>query len=350
MRFFPKTKPKHRKKTKTLKELLSDSLTSAVKKDPDLMRELAFKEGGYSDLLHRDNVVEDQKRQIKSYITSQALEKIKSDPELSERFIEDQVENILYDGKPKRSRRELDYDDGYGVGSSISQALEEVESLSELKDKLETLGMGGKDGQGFLSGLKLKDILEAIPHLSSVMGSRPAETISQRIYLVKVNGSNTEVNENEYRTLLQQGRLKPLAELEPPEPQPKLEVSRHVDTSPETETRVEEPEEPISELESKEQEYLEIPVVLRDIDFSMIGLWLEQEPEDFVAQLKDNVSAEDEESKFIWGILTSVPYEDMIDKISPYSTNPEVGSLVKKVMSIEGKIWMEKVIELVKEE
>ena len=127
----PKRKGRPLSKPKTLKEILNSAYTKALKSDPELMREIAFKEAGHEDLLHKDRETEKKKRAIKDYVINAALEQIKADPELSAQFVESQVEEILSNGntKPTRGRgrpRKGDYSE-YESSSPINSALDGLE-------------------------------------------------------------------------------------------------------------------------------------------------------------------------------------------------------------------------------
>lgn len=342
MRLFERTKVKRGrppKKPKTLKEILASALTKEVNKDPELKRELALREGGYSDLLDKDRETENKKKEIKKLVTTKALEKIQSDPELAEQFIESEVESILAggnEGKSRRRRTEPDYFEGEGGTSSISQALEEVASLGELKEKLAELGLVDGGGGGFLKGLSMKDVLGALPYISTLMSKQGQEVKSVRTYIVQVDGKDREVSESEYKQLYEQGKLQPVAAL----------ISPKTETEP---TGVEGTSELTTAVIQSDITSPELPAFLQNMDFSMIDSWLSQEPEDVVNSLKSEVDSGVEESKLIWGFLTTANYQGIAEKITPYQEHPEVGYLVKMVLSDDGRVWLEKVLTLTKE-
>ena len=326
MGLFSKTKRgRPRKRPKTLKEILSDALTKEVNRDPELKRELALREGGYTDILGRDKETEKNKREIKSFIIGEALKKIKEDPELAEQFVESQVDDILSGGKPSSRRRkgEPEYYGNEGI-SSISQALEEVESLSMLREKLQDLGMVDGGGKGFLKGMTMKDVLDVLPFIAAIMGKNAPETQPTRTYIVRINGSDQAISEAEYARLLQEGRLQPIAALEAPKTK-------------------KQPPEVTSKIP-------ELPEYIRGTDFTIVEGWMEQEPEEFVTNLKLEVDAEIQESRFIWGFLTTATYDGITEKIIPYREHPEVKHLVERVLSEEGKAWIEQVLTLVQTE
>ena len=322
-------KGRPKKRAKTLKEILSDALTKEVNRDPELKRELALREGGYADLLDRDRTVEEQKKQIKQFITAKALEQIQGDPELAEQFVEAQVEAILSEGKPiRRHRGESEY---YPEsGSAITQAVEELESLGEFKEKLAELGMteGGK--QGFFSGMTMKDLLDVIPHIASLMGKgQGGNGQICRTYIVRVDGKDQELNESQYAQLLQQGRIAPVAVIE--QPRKPTQVQGQLELTKKTRA------EKVPDLSW-----------LEGLNFDVLNAWLDQEPQEFVLKLKSEVDQGTEQSKLIWGLLTSTTVEGITGYIAPYKDNPKISIFVERLLSDEGQEWLSSVIELVK--
>lgn len=326
--FGKEDKPKRRKsgprKKVSLAEVCDKTLIRQAQDDKEWALQMALQKEG----LKVDGPVEKQQKKIDEFITKKALEELESgESELLDDVVREKISTILGSGQKRRGRGESEY---YEPGSSISQALEEVESLSELREKLQELGMVEGGGKGFFKGISMKDILEALPFVSALTGRGGEPPI--RTYLVRIDGENREVTESQYRQLLQEGKIQPIAALESPKPKaPK--------------------EEPVEEVLTEEvlAEIPELPEFLQGVDFTIIEGWFEQEPEDFVINLKAEVDSELEQSMLAWGFLTTATYEGIVEKVTPYREHPEVGNLVQRVLSDEGKVWLTRVLELVKE-
>lgn len=315
-------KPKRgrpKKRPKVLKDVLSDAYLSTLKKDPELLKEIAFRDAGHADVLERDRGAENQKKEIRKFVTSEALKKIKEDPELAEQFIEAQIADILSEGKSARARRATEPEFYGESGSAIAQAVEEIDNIELLRDKL-----GRDKGKGLLSAFTDPEVIKGfLALLSGVRAGAPQSPV--RTYVVRVNGEEREIPEAQYRKLIQEGSLRPVAELEMPK------VKKEV-------------EEPI-----KEPEYPQLPDFLKGIDLPAVSEWLELTPQDFVTQLKVEVDTNVEQSKLIWGFLSTADYDGIVALITPYRSNPEVSESIEKILSDEGRKWVSEVLQLVKE-
>lgn len=341
----PKRKGRPLSKPKTLKEILNSAYTKALKSDPELMREIAFKEAGHEDLLHKDRETEKKKRAIKDYVINAALEQIKADPELSAQFVESQVEEILSNGAPKqptrRGRRGKDEYE-YGSSSPLSSALEGLESIGELKAKLVELGLvkeddGNSSGGGFLKGMTLKDIMGALPAIQTLLGNG-GNPKTVKVYVVPINGRLVEVNESQYIDMVRSGQVQ-LPSTKPAQ----IESSKTEQTKTELAgTDLKAPATPAL----PDSSVCELPTFLQNINFEAVETWLDQKPEDFVTNLKADSKGQDE-AKFVWGFLTTATYDGIVEKITPYRTHPKVSALVEKVLSDSGKLWTMTVLELV---
>ncbi len=344
---------------KTLKEILATAYTKELKKDPELMREIAFTDAGHADLLHRDRQLETQKKEIKNYIVGEALKQIKEDPDLAAQFVESQVEEILSNGattstkqggrRGRRANREDNSEYDNSPISSISSALEGLDEIAELKSKLVQLGLVKEDGNGngdgkaggFMQGMTLKDILTALPVIQVLLG-KDQQSVSKptKVYVVPVNGQYRELTEPEYINLIKSGTLQINA--------PKKEELQGQQSSDGTiqPTVKSSPTTKQPELPSVGGT-VDLPSFIKDINFDMITAWLDQEPQEFVLNLRAKVDEGHDESKFIWGFLSTVTYEGIVEKIMPYKDNPKLTILIERILSDDGKLWTEAVLELV---
>ncbi len=330
----PKTKkPYHRREPETPKEkqdkvekkVAWSSFVKQMKDDPELEKQFVLSKMGIE--VKPKDPAEQKRQELRATLIDEACKLIGEDEELRREYAETMIEEVIGETKGKGKRRgEPEY---YGEpGSSISQALEDVESLSDLREKLAELGMIEGGGGGFFKGMGMKDLLAALPFIAQIMGKGEAPVAEQslRTYLVRIDGQNQEVPELQYRKLLQEGKIQPVAVLEYPKP--------------------EAPKVPVEEVST---EIPELPDFLQGIDFTVVEGWFEQEPEDFVINLKAEVDAELEESRLAYGFLTTATYEGIVEKITPFRTHPKVGNLVERVLSEKGKQWLIRVLELVKE-
>ena len=99
----------------------------------------------------------------------------------------------------------------------------------------------------------------------------------------------------------------------------------------------------------EEPAYPQLPAFLKGTDLSAVNEWFELTPEDLVVQLKVEADSNVAQSKLAWGFLTTATYDGIVAMVTPYRSNPEVSGLIEKILSDEGKAWLERVLELVKE-
>jgi hypothetical protein len=359
--FNKKQKPQSKRVPKTLKQILSDSLIREVNKDPELKRELALRESGYGDVI-KDKSTK-QRDEIKSKVTDMALKRIDEDPELAERFTEAEIESIIY-GEKSGHRKRYDSDnyvgDG-GSGSAIGDALAEIENFELLKEKL-----GGKGGA--LGGLINSDVIIEALKLFASRNSQQAPT--QRTFVVQIDGQAKEVDEDKYRELVTQNRIKPVAIL----------TERTSTKSIETEKKIEEhrvsiedvPETKPKNLETKQVELKipevktldkvsgtssytlqidsepELPEFIQKIKFNEVISYLDRPPEDFIKDLKsgrDNVTI-----NMIWTFLQGAEYDQLVQFLNPYKSHSKIGIYVTKLLGESNKEWLETVLNLIRKD
>ena len=330
---FWKTKEKPKKKRvthapKTLDQILSDALNKEVNRDPELRRELAYRKAGYTDLLKKKDPIEEKKKELKDKMTTRAFEKIDQDPELSEKFVDQQVSEIM----GSSGEEEIDNEKFDDDGNPIHRILQQKQDLEELEEQF-----GGGGGRSTL----VRDVLDsefgktlaAIVAQLFVNASPKAQSPAERVYIIDVPGKGmAEVPEGKYRELLQAGQIKPTGMLLENKAEPTPQAS------PKPEVRITPPD--IGPTLPKEFDMIDIP---------MFGAFLAQSPEEVVEQLKNQVLVGDIQSKYLWDFISSTDYDIIVSIIKPYSKNPRVGEYVQQLLSHKGKEWAELVIKLVKD-
>lgn len=295
-----------------------------ARQDPDTEREYISKLIGVD--IKPPDPDKKAKQEIKSLITSEALKAIKEDPELKAEFARQQITEIMGESASPRHDYYGRTEEFGNPVSSISQALEQIDDINELKEKL---GSGSGNGKGFLSALADPEVVKMIlALLVGRVGSTKTTESSESSYVVRIDGQTTQVSRAQFDQFLKENRVTPIAEIGPAKP---AEV-------------VKDPTEQVA-IPS----VVELPIFLKDTDFTVISGWFDTEPDDFVENMKAEVTAGADEAKLIWGFLTTATYDGIVEHVMPYKSNPKVSELVEKVLSEEGKVWVEKVLELVKE-
>ena len=310
---------------KTLKELAKDAFSKELNKNPELMRQVAFREMGYKDLIEVTDPTTKAKQDIKARIVSKALERLDTNPEVAERFIDAQLEEIV--GTPPTSDGGRDE---YYSGSSLSHILEEIETMDEIREKL-----GGKDSKSIISDIMNSEMLKAF---GTALASQFGRAAAQRTYIVQVDGEMREVTESQYKQLEQQGLIKPVAAL--------AQAKGPALTQP--------TEKPIPEPAPTEQVF-DIPEPGPDLpDFLLynietIASTIDLPPADYVGQLEYEVDAESDYALFLWGFLNRATVDGTVAFLSQYKDHYQVGIYVRNLITEDGKAWMGEVISLIKQ-
>ena len=305
-----------KRKPKTLKEVLSDAFRTELGKNPSLMRKVAFKEAGCLDMLDDSNPIAARKQEIKTKIIDRALKKIDEDPDLTEQFVDMQIGEII--GGGRGSGVEVL---GEGFGSSISQALQAIEDLEELKGKI-----GSKSGP--LGGLINADtISEILKTIRSLQGHGIPVGLPERTYIVQLDGQMYEVSESQYKRYVQEGRVKPIAELEAPrgeKPEGIVEVAEPVIVEP------------------------ELPEFLTTLDLEAIARYIDRLPQEFVDQLRLEIQEGSFQSQLLWSFLSENDLDKVVEIITPYRTHSQIGQYIEKLLLNQD--WLGEVISLIREE
>ena len=331
MIFGRKKKPARKKTPKTLGQLLDNAFSNQLKKNPELLTEVALKQGAkkLGITFEKLDPSAEQKRNLKSRVVDQALRKIEEDPNLTERFVDSQIEEILGEGSGNGR-----YDDDIYPGSSLSQVLEDVDALEQLKEKL------GGGSSSFASLFKDPAVATALLGLvQSIMGNNKIGP-QEKLYIVNVDGQDRGISESEFRQLQSQGLLKPVAMIEAPHPtvEPDEEFPQ-----PMIKKQI------LTEEHLSTEEEPDISTISGIFDINILTGYIELPPEEVVEQLSYDFDAGLEHAKFLWDFLSSANYDNVVQLIKPYESNTEVSYIIGKILSDEGKEWFEKVVELIKE-
>ena len=315
---FSKTSRKisHRKTLEQKdKDLARKKFWERAKENPQLEDQFISKMLGFE--IKTPNPIEQHRQEIATKVVKLALEKIENNPELTERFVNTQVEKIV-------GETPIGFEgEGY-QGSAISQALTEIKELDELREEL---GAGGKGN--LLGGLVDSETIKKVIDL--IISLKTTGVVTQEpIYIVQVNGQPTKVTESQYRQLEQAGKLTPIATLEMPKEQP-------------------EGEKPEEKLPGEISPEPELPAFLSTIALEEYSWMLDLTSLDFVIQLQSDLESELPYAQFLWDFLSKTDCDTIVGYVEPYKDNSQVGSYVEKLLSKEGKIWVEEVINLVKE-
>lgn len=347
MKLFPwqQNDSKSSKKTKTggkkkkLESILDKTLVDQAKTDRDWALQLALQREG----LTIEPPVEKQKKKLDEFITTKALERLQEeDSEFLDDVIKDKISTIITGSGRKRHR-----DESGGVylepGSNLSSALDDIETLEELKERI--AGLQGGGGGGFFAGMNLKTLLESLPYVAALLGKEQLPTSegiegvqAQRTFIVRENGQDKEVSELEYRKMLQDGRVKPVGELGPTAP-PKQEKPEEV------------VEEQAQNTIGQDQDAIltNFTEILSKLEPEVIGAYLDMSPDEFVLNLKSGCDTGIDLSRFLWGFFSNTTYEGAVNLLGAYKEDEKWNMVIERILSEEGKIWVEQVISLIKE-
>lgn len=294
------------KNTRLSHTIAHNEFLEMSKNDPNLKRQLVAQVFNLK-LAEPLNPIEQKKKEIESKIVDQALEKITTSPELTQRFVDSQVEKIIGEaGISENEEGEFE--------SPLQQAINQIREAKEFEREF-----GGGD-KGFI-----KDLLdseagkELAKGLFSILGTRV-----QKVYIVETPEGTLEMNPLDYQRYLettQRGQLpgpaaEPVEPKRPPTPRPPEEVQ--VEPEP----------------------------VRASLGLSEWLPYLDQEPENFVAALFESANWPAEQSQFIIGILISKTADEILEMLEPFKSNEEYIEVIEKLE--EKKAWLEQVVSQVR--
>jgi hypothetical protein len=308
-------KKRNKRPQKTLRDILEGALLKEVKGNDELRTRMALKQAGYADLANPKNEKDGElKKQVDDVLAKHAVELIESDPDIRDAMITGKLFDMFGIKQPKVSRRAVNDGDGY-IGADGDEVTATIQKYKAMKEEF-----GGGDGKG--SGF-IKDILnsEAGVELVKVLGSIMAasrnqpQIHTQRIIAVQqADGTYKEMSEQDFRRLqspVQPKAIAPSQEQKPPDQPP------------------------------------ELPLLLRDVDFTTVEPYLALTPEELVAKIIEESNTGEGVGVFLIGYLPSATFEVIAEKISPFKDHPKAGKYVATLL--DRKDWIEKTITLLKE-
>lgn len=345
----PRNTPRKTRAPQTLDNALEKALIRKAKTDKDWALNAALKKFNLTD--SEENPIEAQKKAIKAKVYDRVFTKISNNPELSDRFEEVVMAEIFTQLDMAPNFNDGDGEMPYEPGDEISRTIRSIRSLKQLQHELGGKGdsddSNGSGVSGFFKSLLDSEFGHALGSaLAGKMASGGGAPNTVRVdpnIVVSIDGQLTEVTRAEYKQLIGQGRLKPVAELTQgtikAEPNPEPNVSNDEPV----------PHLPVKAVAETPAEIKPIPDFLKGIDFDGLVKYMELEPDEFVTVLKESVEADDDKSKFLWGFFSEATAEGVVNLLTPYRGNAEVDPLLDKLLSEPGVKWLDTVITLVKE-
>lgn len=325
MRLFDrKRKRKYKRQPKTLKQILSDSLIREVNKDPELKRELALRESGFADVIKKLDPVEIKKREFDTKATTRALDMLDDDEELAKEVYTAKLMQLIGEGG-KTKYKGSSLEDFIQPGGNIAQVLEELEAYDELKDRL-----GGNKNSSWADLFKNPETVAALVGLLQSLGGGQALP-KERVVVIEIDGKPTEVTESQYNRLLKENRVRPIGMIEAPKEEAPI-IKEPAEPTPST-------EEPIPEVELPKLESIDLP--------SLVWM-LELSPDEFVSQLHEDQEAGLPHASLLLEYLPNLDTNGVISRIEPYRSNSQAGPYIERLLTDEGKVWIEEVLARIK--
>ena len=316
-------KKKYKKNPKTLDQILKESFTKEVSKNPILRDKMASK------LISKEYGIEidsagEQRQAIESKINKATMDELDKNTELMGELTRQRAYDIMGTKiKPKRENNGDEDSIPYEEMSPLARALQEIRDLKEFQEEA---GIEDKKGGSFSDLLKDPEIIKALLTFIASMngGSKQPEQIVQaptRTFVMEINGQLQEMNEQDYIRYRQQ--------LAAPKPQPNVieqpkaeEKPKITEVKPEEPKQVEPPSDPIMDL-------------------------LNMEPALFAKTLEEKIEDEDEQAVLLWNLLRGeVTYESIKMMLMPYAENPEYKAYIEKIISRPD--WVTSIIKEVK--
>lgn len=304
-----------------------DELMKIAQNDPRVRVQM-IRDVFHINIPDEEDSISKKKRHIEELATDEAFKIISEDPAMKNRLAMGMANRILGKmGSP-------DEDEENGILSSGDDIEGIIDRYHTLKDEFG----GGNNGNGGL----IKSVLDSefgkqLAMIMAGMMTKGGSLITQqqeRTYVVQIDGQMCEVPESQYRQILQEGRVKPVAALEQPKPQSEPK-------SPTTQVIVPQTQQPVIQD-------LELPAFFKSLDIGEIAGYLEFQPQDLIFQLKSEEASRPEVSLLLQ-VLSQVDYDSIVKKIKPYENHSQVGVYVKRLLSPEGRKWLEAVISLTKD-
>jgi hypothetical protein len=346
------SKKKYKKSPKTLDQILKESFTKEVSKNPILRNEMAGKVIGKEfGISLQNDPLEQQKKEFELKMNEEAWKSINSDPELKDEFYLQRIHTLM-GSKPQRHRQNSEEEISYEPEeSSIARLGRE---LSEFRDLQEQLGGGDKKGS-FMDTFKDPDVMKAIIGLvASMKNSEPQapQYIPQpvRTFVIQTEQGLREMSEDEYRSLQSVPRRQISTSVKPVEP-PTITTPAEVKKIQSKETETSALPVKVTESPQKVEPKVESPTVkdesLTSTDEDPIMKYLNLEPAEFAKQLIDlsqgNPDSPDtQQAKAILEMLVGADYDSICELLNPYKDNEKYKIYIDQI--INRKDWIEAVL------
>jgi len=323
------------------KQWARERLLEKTKNNPELENAYISKLIGID--LRNVDPTEKQREEFNAAINISALELIKEDPDLKEELARQRAYDMLNVKRPRHGDDEgLRYAED---DKPISRVLEELEQYEELR------GRFGGDNKGILGGLIDKDVMIQLiqtlgPMILSRAGQQPqlsAPPPERRIIVSNPEGQMVELSESQYNDWASKGMIRPIAAIAAP---PEIEKPPETKTEPK---KVEPPKPPPAPPGTATQLSIGQSKLPEDFNFTTLAGYLELPPEEFVDQFGIEIEAGNEQAKMIWDFISISSYDTIYRMITPYQSDATVGMYVEKLLTPEGRKWVEEVVARIKE-
>ena len=317
------------------KKFVSDRVLEMAKNNPEVERLLIAKDLGID--IEPNNPEAEAQRKIREHITTQALEKIKTDPELSKQFAETQIGRILGielddTGEP------VERSPGY-YGNPIEEAIDNIEALETLKERL-----GGKSTGGMSSWLNPDTVNQVLGLLTIMMSkgqgissidNNSMNKSSDPDVLVNLDGKPERIPQSQYLKLAKSGRITPIGAQITTGHDANDGISVYSGSN-NTQQSKEQPQEPF------DKEMLEQlkPLVIENL--GAIEEIMSLSPDQCVNYIKEN------DLIMLDQFLSNSSYNDIMTLLDNYKDNEKLTLVYGFLDSDDGEIWLTDVINILK--
>lgn len=317
---------------------VSESYIELAKQDPELKRQMIAEE--YKLKLPTKDPAAEQRKAMEELISSLVVKELREHPELARQVVDARIAQLT-------SQEDLmTYGDNqeHYPSTAIGQVLVEMEDLEELKSRLGA-GKSSTLSDLFHDPQVISSLLSAFQ--SIMRGESPQ--VTEPLIMVQIDGRPTTVTETEYKKLQQEGRAKPVAIVESPEPS--RELRAHETTS--ELTAQDESTESIRDRVAEEivpptSDEPQLPPIFHLVDLAELSGYLEQSPAEAVKQLEAKKLEGLPYAQVLWNYLETVDCGSLTQVLVVYEGHGELGPFVRKLLSSEGRTWLAEVIELIK--
>jgi len=346
------------------KKTTTDGYIELFKTDPDFKRQMIAKTFGFN--LAAIDEAKKNRDKIEANINEEALSAIMSDPVLRKQLAEKRAREIL--GEAEETRNDEDGDLNYSE-DPIQNVLRQKRDYEELEQEF---GGSRKDSTLRDLGSVMHDILDTpagqmlVTGLMGKMNKGGGNIAPTRTIVLMVDGHPTEVTEDQYRQLEASGKLLPVAQdVKTPQIEnkkaesPKMETPKatDMDTSENLESTDEEENYPTSDndravyaSDGDNKQLATLPDVVTPEQLIKDALEMtKQEPNVLVDFMYGEVNKSTPYSEMIWEMLLTANYDFIANMCRAYTEHPSYGEYVKTLLSKDGRVYVESVLQLVKQ-